>query len=61
MREYVRCRTVDSGEYMRVNLYPIHVPAGKRAAKCSPSSEVQQRLNGLHFAAQSVKRGSAEA
>lgn len=45
MREYVRCRTVDSGEYMRVNLYPIHVPAGKRAAKCSPSSEVQQKLN----------------
>ena len=48
MREYVRCRTVDSGEYMRVNLYPIHVPAGKRAAKCSPSSEIQQ-LSLIHI------------
>lgn len=44
-REFVRCRTVDCGEYQRINNYPVHVPAKQRAAKCSPSSEIQARLN----------------
>lgn len=49
-REYVRCRTVDCGEYQRINIYPIHVPAKKRAAKCNPSSEIQARLNAQNSA-----------
>lgn len=44
-QEFVRCRTVDCGEYQRINNYPVHAPAKQRAAKRNPSSEIQARLN----------------
>lgn len=44
-REYNRCRTVDCGDYMRVNLYPVRPVSKKRGAKKAPSAPVQERLN----------------
>lgn len=49
-REYVRSRTVDCGEYQRINNYPVHVPAKQRAKKRAPSSEIQLRLNAKNSA-----------
>lgn len=50
-REYTRCRTVDCGDYMRVNLYPVRPATKKRGAKKVPTSAVQSRLNAENSAA----------
>lgn len=33
------------GDYMDGDIYPVFQPAGKRRAKCRPTSEIQERLN----------------
>ena len=45
MREYVRSRTVDCGEYVRVNNYPVRAVSKKRGAKKKPTSAAQEKLN----------------
>lgn len=50
MREYVRQRITDCGEYARVQLYPVRPVSRKRGAKRQPTSAIQERLNAQNSA-----------
>lgn len=44
-RYFVRECVYICGDYMDADIYPVFQPAGKRRAKCRPTSETQKKLN----------------
>ena len=45
MRDYIRCRIIGGGDYIRVNDYPVRPISKKRGARKNPTSDTQQKLN----------------
>ena len=44
-RYFIRESVYVCGNYMDADIYPVFQPAGKRRARCKPTSAIQERLN----------------
>lgn len=44
-RYFIRESVYVCGDYMDADIYPVFQPAGKRRARCKPTSAIQEKLN----------------
>lgn len=44
-RHFIRECIYVCGNYMDADIYPVFQPAGKRRARCKPTSAIQEKLN----------------
>ncbi len=44
-RYFIRESVYICGDYMDAEVYPVFQPAGKRRARCKPTSEIQEKIN----------------
>ena len=59
MRSWYRETRYECGDYMEVNIYPVHGKTISRRKKAKPTKEVQQKLNNIYAENRIVRKGNA--
>ena len=59
MRSWYRETRYECGDYMEVNIYPVHGKTISRRKKAKPTKEVQQKLNDIYAENKLVRKGNA--